>query len=542
MKYCTKCGQKIEGNKKFCTKCGAKLEDGPSSIGSAKSSKKINPVALITIIAAALVVILIGKNVFSSHDKTEDKSDNKKVTQVDEKETKTEKKSSKKEDESSKERFNDPDKKKNNDKKASDVSNFKYDVTSDGVRITKYIGTDKEVTVPNKIEGTTVTEIAKEAFAKAEVDKVVLKEGITVIGDYAFSSCKLSDIELPKGVKTIGKSAFAKTENLSKIEIPSTVTLIGDGCFNNSNINSITIKEGKEAAVIGKGAFLMCSNLKTDVVIPGNYLVIEEEAFREAAINSFKWEKASVDGRIRLGEYAFYESPVTDVCIEMKVPEVETNCFHSCQELLNVKLPESVEIIGDSAFGSCINLETINLPEGLVSIGSSSFWGCEYLTDIVIPSTMESIGENAFANCTQLKNVTIKEGKKAASISEGAFTACPLTEIVIPENYTSVYLPNEKTLTLIKWEGDKKSNYEHVLLGEIKGESRECDLELYLPYGVEYKEDTERGYYGHVDDYLWGAEPAYGFKATIHIDRDNPLVADESYYDHPEDFVFEFYD
>ena len=57
-----------------------------------------------------------------------------------------------------------------------------------------------------------------------------------------------------------------------------------------------------------------------------------------------------------------------------------------------------------NAFQSCSNLESISLP-GLTTIAESTFDGCSKLQEVRVPSTLERIGDMAFNNCNNLNNV-----------------------------------------------------------------------------------------------------------------------------------------
>ena len=72
----------------------------------------------------------------------------------------------------------------------SPVADFKYEILDDGIRITKYIGSDTEVVIPKFIEGQPVVEIG---IADPEVDPT--------IGESAFSDCdSLTSITIPDSV------------------------------------------------------------------------------------------------------------------------------------------------------------------------------------------------------------------------------------------------------------------------------------------------------------------------------------------------------
>ena len=82
-----------------------------------------------------------------------------------------------------------------------------------GQRLTKYMGTDEVVTVP---EG--VTEIGYRAFSACEpLKEVKIPDSVVEIGHEAFVRCKeLEKVTLPAGLESIGEDAFAYCPKLSR--------------------------------------------------------------------------------------------------------------------------------------------------------------------------------------------------------------------------------------------------------------------------------------------------------------------------------------
>lgn len=74
---------------------------------------------------------------------------------------------------------------------ASDENVFTYSELSDGtVKITKYNGNEKEVTIPDTIDDYFVTSIDFMAFSRCfDIEKIVIGKHIKSIGDGAFSNC-----------------------------------------------------------------------------------------------------------------------------------------------------------------------------------------------------------------------------------------------------------------------------------------------------------------------------------------------------------------
>ncbi len=58
--------------------------------------------------------------------------------------------------------------------------------------------------------------------------------GITYIGPFAFARTNITKAELPEGLKAIGEGAFYHCDRLSEVSIPSTVNAVGANAFSNT--------------------------------------------------------------------------------------------------------------------------------------------------------------------------------------------------------------------------------------------------------------------------------------------------------------------
>ncbi len=237
------------------------------------------------------------------------------------------------------------------------VTDFEYEVNKDGsVTITKYVGTDKSVVIPSKIDNKNVTYIGNDAFNRTEIEAVLIPD--TVIGLYngAFYGCKqLQTVILSDNLISIGKDAFCECSSLTEIELPDSLEKI----------------EGY--------AFYCCTALKT-ITVPGNTDYISTFAFAKTGLET--------------------------VIIEEGVKNIGENAFMATQAK-EVVIPSSVEIIGDGAFASC-QLETIILNEGLKHIGASSFDNNVNLASVIIPATVEYMEFQPFPRCIALKSIYFK--------------------------------------------------------------------------------------------------------------------------------------
>lgn len=112
-------------------------------------------------------------------------------------------------------------------------SQFKMEKQEKGYIIKKFIGAQKEVTIPSTYKGEKVIKIASSAFSYEIIESVNIPSSIEVIGAYAFSGCsKLTKITLSEGLKCIERYAFHSTAT-GTVTIPKSVETIQSEAFGN---------------------------------------------------------------------------------------------------------------------------------------------------------------------------------------------------------------------------------------------------------------------------------------------------------------------
>jgi hypothetical protein len=89
------------------------------------------------------------------------------------------------------------------------------------ITITQYGGCDRDLAIPDRIDGLQVTGIGYGAFyEKDNLVSVAIPEGVTNVGDYAFFACEnLVGVSVPASVASIGVNAFWSCWNLVSIDV-----------------------------------------------------------------------------------------------------------------------------------------------------------------------------------------------------------------------------------------------------------------------------------------------------------------------------------
>lgn len=141
-----------------------------------------------------------------------------------------------------------------------------------------------------------------------------------------------------------------------------TVTAIGNKAFESLNVSSVFIPATVRS--IGDSAFGYCKFLATVTFAEGSQLKSIERA-------------------------AFYGTE------------------HAHPRFKEIKIPDSVETIGNGAFYDCRDLERITLPSALQKLSNSTFYDCTALSEVTFPASLKTIEKSAFSGCRNLSKVKL---------------------------------------------------------------------------------------------------------------------------------------
>ena len=101
--------------------------------------------------------------------------------------------------------------------------------------------------------------------------------------------------------------------------------------------------------------------------------------------------------------------------------------------LESIKLPSSLEVIGESAFAYCICLTEMEIPASVKKIEKFAFCYCSNLRQVTLPDTLGDIAEQAFRSCYALREINIPQS--VTELSDWLFYQCrSLSSVSLPEN------------------------------------------------------------------------------------------------------------
>ncbi len=335
-----------------------------------------------------------------------------------------------------------------------------------GNKITKYLGHNKKVVIP---EG--IVELDSCLFwDNQEIEEVMFPESLRILGGDTFYKCEhLRHIVITKNIEKMGNNPFAGCPNLTLENESPSYDLI-DGVFFDkkrtliyfpikSDLKKYIIPEGTK--VIGKHSFYMCSNLE-EIVIPSTILHMENNPFSSCSRLKISNNRSSYkicDGVIYnpFGTeiIGVLETTRTD-CLIIKegTKSINRNSFYNCHGIKKVILPSSLERIGYNPFVGCSNIEfesktdkfhisdgvlysadysklicypsklcygDIHLRDEVRTLERGAFSGCEGMVSISLKN-VTTIGKSCFTNCNRLKEIYCSDLVKY--IGEWAFAHC----------------------------------------------------------------------------------------------------------------------
>ena len=193
---------------------------------------------------------------------------------------------------------------------ANPATDFEYGFSREGgISIRDYIGSDKTVVIPSKIDGQAVTMIAGGAFVGTSIESLVIPDSVKFVVARAFYGCdQLKTVDFGDGIIEIQEEAFRECTALESIILPKNLETIGDGAFYGCTsateiyipktltnwsagyqypifgfctaLETLTIEDGL-SVLEGAGSFCCASSLK-NLVIPASVKRIGDGAFHGA--------------------------------------------------------------------------------------------------------------------------------------------------------------------------------------------------------------------------------------------------------------------
>lgn len=238
---------------------------------------------------------------------------------------------------------------------------FSYTIDDDNnAHITGCSSTNTEITIPETIDGLTVTELDSTAFLESQAEKINIPATIEYISaENPFASCL--------------------------------------------NMKEFSVDENNEYYCSSDGV-LFTKDMKKLIFYPPQ---------KEGTSYNIP------DGVEEIGIAAISETSLSEIKVPDSVNKIGRHAFSFDTELTKIDLSKtSIGTIDFMTFINCTSLNEVLLPETLTEISIASFMGCEKLAEITLPPQLEIIGQSAFMG-TAIEKIRIPE--KATYIGYCAF-------------------------------------------------------------------------------------------------------------------------
>lgn len=237
---------------------------------------------------------------------------------------------------------------------------FEYTLTEEGAVITKYLAPDiapEIVEVPAVIGGQPVVGLSY-VFSGAwpgEIQRVILREGITALGD-----------------------AFVDCVDVAQVVLPASLADIQEGAFTWGDAEIVLHPDNPY--FINPDGFLIDTRTST--------LLYTAPSAAEKPLPAVS----------RLGDHCLYNwHPGEHVVLPDTLVSIGSGVCAEWMDTTRIDIPDSVTEIGAGAF-NCAGLTSIDLPDGLTCIPDLML-SCTYITEITIPEGVTSIAGWAFYLC-----------------------------------------------------------------------------------------------------------------------------------------------
>lgn len=369
---------------------------------------------------------------------------------------------------------------------AAPASDFTYEMTDGGVRLTAYNGTGGTVVIPDSIQGTPVTALGDGLFqdntaltalsiptsvtsigvnlltgcrslqllrlpqlgaqrdglgflsyffgcqtpvgtgfrVPSSLDTVILWDTVTEIPQEAFLECsKLRMVILPDTLERIGQYAFSDCSQLHFVPLPASLQSLEKSAFANcTDLRAVTLPDSLQS--MGPGVYEGCSRLQ-QLTLP----FLGENRNADGYIGylfgaeSYMWNATHVPRQL--------------LSVTLTSGDVADHAFYGCDRLAMITLPENCTFIGIRAFYGCSSLQEISIPDGTTTVDELAFVGCRTLAKVSLPDSLQNIGMQAFMDCSNLTEITLPASMTALAPSTFA-GCCNLQAITLGANLSAL--------------------------------------------------------------------------------------------------------
>ena len=354
-----------------------------------------------------------------------------------------------------------------------DASVYNYTTLSDGtIEISSYKGKRRYLTIPDTIDGKTVSSIGRYAFSgNRRLREVTFPEHLEMIhenafrkvsgmrkiiftgsnvkalGEWSFYGCTaLRSVSVPDSVIQIGDYAFSGCTALTTVNISnnSQLTVFGERTFSNTGISYLYLPKGITSDGFDGSVLVDCKNVRGIEVASENsvFKVVNRVVFTKDD-TSLVYYPAALGGTYRIPDtvknverYAFAGASVSAIELN-SIETIGEYAFAQTTKLNEIILPETLTQLGEASFMSS-SISKVTLSANLDCIPTSAFLNTN-LVSVFVGANVKKICDDAFASCDLLKYLSFDENSQLEIIESRAFERCEsLTNFTLPESLQKI--------------------------------------------------------------------------------------------------------
>lgn len=352
---------------------------------------------------------------------------------------------------------------------------FEYKVNMSKAVITKYLGEDKDLVIPNTIGGYPVDRLGQHAIRyDNHIETITFSEGITGMDEEALSSCySLKQINFP--------STFSIDYEKFEDMVLGGYSTVPDFC---DALETVTLADGNKKMKLVDGIlysydmtcviFCPAKYAKTKVVLPDTVVTVVSSAFKDCV----NIEEIVMPNSVKMiGYWAFMNANSLEKADIPSGCEVIGQFAYGGTKVSSLNIPASVRLIMGGAFGANCKLKTITvdpenkyffmygsafcakssdsddvvmldyatgdeatsytIPEVITVLEQYALAHADNLKEIIVPATVKEIYAYAFESCANLEHIEFEEGIEA--FPYGALLYCNnLASVILPSSMTTI--------------------------------------------------------------------------------------------------------
>ncbi|MGI6710425.1 MAG: leucine-rich repeat protein [Bacilli bacterium] len=320
-------------------------------------------------------------------------------------------------------------------------ASYEYRVINDEVIITRYLGDELKIVIPDEIKGKKVVALGAYAFFESLIEEVTLPKDLRIIYPYAFySSLSLNKVNFNENLEHLSYYVFGRCKNLKTLNLPESIKSLDTYALGGFGLENLTLDNVYYKTVDN---VLYTSDLRTLIFYPNGIKDSEFEILESVYRLSYgafimaqniKVLTFSTPYLPLYNEVAFYPE------IVIKAKDDLFDKYNILYGLMTNEVYKEKDFAGDfciinNALVKYIgNDEEVIIPENVTTIEANAFQGYGNPKRVIINHSL------------MIKNYALTYMRDLESITLNAF--CTVDSYAIP--ITAVLLVEEADIVLYK--------------------------------------------------------------------------------------------